>query len=83
MRARVDPTKCQGYGICVELAPHHFVADDWGIVQAVQVDADGEHRDAVTRAVQQCPIKAIRWIDAPPTAATTDPASGKPLHPTG
>lgn len=74
MKARVDPTKCQGYGICVELAPRHFVFDDWGFVQAVQIDADGEHAQSVTRAIDQCPIRAIRWIESPPTGAATPPA---------
>jgi ferredoxin len=73
MKARVDPTKCQGYGICVELAPRHFVFDDWGFVQAIQVDANGEHAQSVSRAIDQCPIRAIRWIEAPPTGAVTPP----------
>lgn len=83
MRARVDPSKCQGYGVCVELAPRHFVYDDWGFVQSVAVDADGEHAGAVQRAVEQCPIKAIRWIDGPATAAAVDPRSGEPVRPRG
>ncbi len=67
MRARIDPpTRCQGYGICVEVAPKHFTYDDWGFVQAVQIDADGEHHAAVQHALEQCPIHAIRWIDSPP-----------------
>jgi ferredoxin len=81
MRARVDPTRCQGYAICVELAPKHFVFDDWGFVQAVQVDADGDHLATVTKAVDRCPIKAIRWIDSPPTAAVVDPRSDEPVRP--
>ncbi|WP_428977318.1 ferredoxin, partial [Rhodococcus pyridinivorans] len=55
--------------MCVELAPRHFEFDDWGFVQAVQVDADGEHAQSVSRAIEQCPIRAIRWIEAPPTGA--------------
>jgi ferredoxin len=71
MRARVDPARCQGYAICVELAPKHFVTDDWGFVQAVQIEAEGEHLESVTKAVAQCPINAIRWIDSPPTVRDT------------
>lgn len=64
MRARVDPTRCQGYGVCVELAPKHFVYDDWGFVQSVRIEVvDDEQRTAVNRAIDQCPIKAIRWLD--------------------
>jgi ferredoxin len=64
----------------VELAPRHFVFDDWGMVQSVQVDAEGGHRGSVSKAIEQCPINAIRWIDSPPTASATDPESGKPLR---
>ncbi|APE13998.1 ferredoxin [Mycolicibacterium pallens] len=83
MRARIDPTRCQGYGICVEVAPKHFTYDDWGFVQAVQIDADGEHHAAVQHALEQCPIHAIRWIDSPPTAQAKDPSTGNPVRPVG
>lgn len=81
MRARIDPTRCQGYGVCVEIAPKHFTYDDWGFVQAVQIDAEGEHHAAVEHALKQCPIRAIRWIDSPPTAQATDPRTGDPVRP--
>lgn len=62
MKVRVDPTKCQGYGVCIELAPHNFVRDDWGLVQAAKDDIESDDLPAVVSAVSQCPISAIRWL---------------------
>ena len=76
MRLRVDPVKCQGYLICTELAARHFSIDDWGFAQALQIDVDDTDIDGVTEAIQECPVRAIRWIDGPPTgSATPRPAS--------
>ncbi|ANS31950.1 hypothetical protein R1CP_36720 (plasmid) [Rhodococcus opacus] len=70
MRVRVDPIKCQGYGICLELSPRHFVRDDWGLAQSSDADAEPSDPD-LARAVEQCPIKAIRWIGDPPGSGHT------------
>jgi ferredoxin len=61
LRVRVDPTRCQGYGICVELAGVQFDYDDWGFAQALDRDISAHELPAVTKAVNQCPIRAIRW----------------------
>lgn len=75
MRARVDPTRCQGYGICVEVAPDHFETDDWGFVQARPVEVDADSTEVMHRAVAQCPIRAIRWVDGPSTGSSSGPPS--------
>jgi ferredoxin len=67
VRARVDPTKCQGYAICAELAPGRFTLDDWGYAQAVAADVPDAEADAVEEAVRECPVKAIRWTTPPIT----------------
>ena len=75
MRLRVDPVKCQGYLICTDLAARHFSLDDWGFAQALQIDVDDTDVDRVTEAIQECPVRAIRWIDGPPTGSpATRPA---------
>lgn len=63
MRIRVDPIKCQGYGICIELAEPYFERDDWGLVQAKRNVEAGPDDHALLKAVEQCPIKAIRLIE--------------------
>ena len=67
MRLRVDPVKCQGYLICTELSVRHFSVDDWGFAQALQIDVDEADVPAVTEAIDECPVHAIRWIDGPAT----------------
>lgn len=76
MRLRVDPAKCQGYAVCTEVAARHFTLDDWGFAQALVVDVEDEDVEAVTEAIDECPVRAIRWIEGPPVASPADPPSG-------
>lgn len=76
MRLRVDPVRCQGYLICTELSARYFSADDWGFAQALQIDVDDADVPTVTQAIDECPVRAIRWIDGPATrSAAPRPAS--------
>ncbi|MCW2721532.1 ferredoxin [Pseudonocardia sp.] len=65
MRLRVDPVKCQGYAVCTEVAARHFSLDDWGFAQALVVDVIGADVAAVSEAIADCPVRAIRWIAGP------------------
>jgi ferredoxin len=75
MRLRVDPAKCQGYAVCTEVAARHFTLDDWGFAQALVVDVENEDVEAVTEAIEECPVRAIRWIAGPPAASPADTRS--------
>jgi ferredoxin len=64
---------CDGFGQCAKHAPGYFSLDDWGYASLV---GDGEipagDRNAVTRALLDCPVHAIiemgeHWA-APPAA---------------
>ncbi|MHA6794457.1 ferredoxin [Pseudonocardia bannensis] len=61
----MDPVKCQGYAICTEVAARHFSLDDWGFAQALVVDVAEADVEAVTEAITDCPVRAIRWIPGP------------------
>lgn len=65
-RVRVDPTKCQGYAICVEEAGGNFSLDDWGFAQAEPVEVPESEIGRVNVAIKECPVNAIRWV-RPPT----------------
>jgi len=58
-RLRVDWIKCDGYGLCGDLAPDLIDLDDWRypIIRAAMVDRSllGEAQ----RAVDCCPMKAL------------------------
>jgi ferredoxin len=59
---RVDPTKCRGHGICVEVAADHFSPDDWGYVQSAGEEVAAPDAARVQRAVERCPYGAIHWV---------------------
>ncbi|GAB7144993.1 ferredoxin [Mycobacterium riyadhense] len=60
MKIRLDRTVCDGFGVCAKHAPGYFSLDDWGYASLV---GDGtvpdEDRDAVMRALLDCPVHAI------------------------
>ena len=66
LRVRIDPSRCQGYGVCVEYAAAQFAYDDWGFAQSVDAEVPPESIAAVAKAIRQCPISAIRWTEEPP-----------------
>jgi ferredoxin len=82
MRVRLDRTMCDGFGICAKHAPQYFSLDDWGYASLV---GDGivpeTDRDAVMRALMDCPVHAIiemtagKPVDAPRPSAIADEVS--------
>ena len=56
----VDPTLCDGAGVCAELLPEHIRLDDWGfpIVHTPEVTR-GTRADA-ERACRACPKLALQ-----------------------
>lgn len=65
LRIRLDRTLCDGFGICAKHAPGYFSLDDWGYASLI---GDGtvpeEDRDAVMRALLDCPVHAIIYMGA-------------------
>lgn len=58
MTAEVDPDVCQGYGVCVQLAPEDFTLDADGYAQVAAGGGD-PGRPAVREAAGACPVQAI------------------------
>lgn len=60
MKIKLDRTLCDGFGICAKHAPGYFSLDDWGYASLI---GDGtvpeSDRDAVMRALLDCPVHAI------------------------
>ena len=63
LRIRLDRTICDGFGACAKHAPEHFSLDDWGYASLI---GDGtvpeKDRDAVMRALFDCPVHAIMYV---------------------
>jgi ferredoxin len=82
MKIRLDRTICDGFGICAKHAPGYFSLDDWGYASLVGDGTVAEaDRDAVMRALLDCPVHAITEIgqrtsraSQPPLAENEDPA---------
>jgi ferredoxin len=49
------------------VAARHFTLDDWGYAQALVIDVAQADVPAVTEAIDECPVRAIRWIGGPAT----------------
>lgn len=60
MKALVDATKCNAYGVCEQLCPSVFNLDEWGYAS---VTGDGfvaeADQGAVREAAGNCPENAI------------------------
>jgi ferredoxin len=55
----IDPTKCQGHGRCVLIAPTHFDMDDAGFGAVLRDDVDAADKADIDEAVLSCPEHAI------------------------
>jgi ferredoxin len=64
MHLALDPTVCDGHGLCAELFPEGITLDDWGFPM-VQGDVRADHLAHARRAVSACPLLALRLIRAP------------------
>lgn len=64
-RLRVDRTRCDGYGMCAELLPELVALDDWGYPILRDAPVPDRLRDLARRAVDACPILALRLVPAP------------------
>lgn len=57
---RVDWVLCDGYGLCGDLVPDLIELDDWRYPIIRPVTIDGALVHAAQRAVDCCPMKALR-----------------------
>lgn len=62
MRVQVDYDRCEGHGLCEDVAPALFRIDDQGdlvtLFEGEQVPLG--HEDGAVQAVRACPVSALR-----------------------
>jgi ferredoxin len=61
-KLRVDPIRCDAFGMCAELLPERVTLDDWGYPI---IDGRPINRDLVElarKAVAACPTAALRLV---------------------
>lgn len=74
MRSRlvVDPTVCDGHGLCAELLPELIELDEWGYPVVADADVPPQLLAHAKRAVAACPVLALRLRAA---SSPSSPAS--------
>jgi ferredoxin len=55
----VDPTLCDGAGVCAELLPEHIRLDDWGFPVITVPAVSATTQRAAERACRACPKLAL------------------------
>ncbi len=66
---RLDPIRCDGYGMCAELLPELIVLDDWGYPVISSAPVPSALLEHARRAADVCPVLALRLRDLGPAAA--------------
>ncbi|HEY7522569.1 MAG TPA: ferredoxin [Candidatus Limnocylindrales bacterium] len=59
-KLRVNWLECDGYGLCRDLLPELIDLDDWGYPIIATGEVPRNLLDAAQRAVDCCPVKALR-----------------------
>lgn len=66
LRAFADRERCCGYGICMQLCPEVFKADEGGLVYLATDIVPAGLEEEATEAAASCPAQALRVaVDAP------------------
>ena len=58
----VDRARCEGYGMCAELLPEAIELDDWGYPIVRDGVLPEPLRALAERAVEVCPVLALRLV---------------------
>jgi ferredoxin len=61
----VDPTACDGHGVCAEILPERIDRDPWGFPIIEQGKIAPPHFDHAVRAVRACPRQALHLVERP------------------
>jgi len=59
MKAKVDPDLCTACGLCEEIGPEIFEANEEGIAEVKLDEIPEELQDTAREAADQCPVEAI------------------------
>jgi len=69
MRLEIDRIACDAYGTCAELLPEGIDLDEWGYPIIAPGNVPLHLVDLAKRAVDSCPVLALRLVKAPTAAA--------------
>jgi ferredoxin len=61
IRIKIDPSRCEGFGNCINAAPDIFDLDDDGKVVLKKDTVEDQRLEVVRRAVYDCPVNVISF----------------------
>ncbi|SHK73959.1 ferredoxin [Pseudonocardia thermophila] len=64
MKISVDRDRCEGYGVCAEVAPDLLHLDDDGELVVDVEDLTPEQTETAASAARVCPVAALSLRDA-------------------
>jgi ferredoxin len=68
LNVHVDPRRCEGHGLCIELAPDLFDINDDDLAIVVDELPEEKHAASLKAAAAACPRQAISVTPALTTA---------------
>ncbi len=68
----VDPTMCDGHGVCAELFPERVRMDPWGYPIVDKKDIPPQLREHAERAVNSCPRLALHLLERRQSSGRVD-----------
>ena len=80
LRLEIDRIACDAYGTCAELLPEGIDLDEWGYPVIAPGNVPVHLVDLARRAVDACPVLALRLVKAA-SAAAPAPQPGPVLAP--
>lgn len=73
---RLDPIRCDGYGVCAVHLPERITLDKWGYPVIEPGPVPERLLSHARRAVGACPVLALSLRQAAVAPATTDSRAG-------
>jgi ferredoxin len=78
LRLEIDRIACDAYGTCAELLPEGIDLDEWGYPIIAPGNVPPHLVDLARRAVDSCPVLALRLVKVAAGVATASGASVPP-----
>ena len=65
MELVIDPTACDGRGVCAEILPERIALDPWGFPVLDGSEVTPGLLEHAGRAVRSCPRQALHLVERP------------------
>jgi ferredoxin len=59
----LDRNRCEGHGMCANVAPDVFELTDDGELQVLDAEVSADHASEARAAADVCPVRALQILD--------------------